>query len=55
MIFSVLLNIPKFMEAQLVTVMVMDANNQTSEVMMYNVTSLRMDPNYMYYYIHWTR
>ena len=55
MIFSIILNIPKFMEAQLVTVMVMDANNQTSEVMMYNVTSLRMDPNYMYYYIHWTR
>ena len=55
MISSILLNIPKFLEAQLVTIMVKDDHNMTHEVVMYNVTSLRMDPNYMYYYIHWTR
>ena len=29
--------------------------NVTREVVIYNVTSLRLDPDYMYYYIHWTR
>ena len=29
--------------------------NVTREVVIYNVTSLRVDPDYMYYYIHWTR
>ena len=29
--------------------------NVTREVLIYNVTSLRVDPDYMYYYIHWTR
>ena len=24
-------------------------------MLIYNVTSLRVDPDYMYYYIHWTR
>ena len=56
MLGSVLLNIPKFLEAQLVTVDMMDSEtNMTNEVVMYNVTSLRLDPDYMYYYIHWTR
>ena len=32
-----------------------DKNNGTEEIVIYNVTSLRIDPDYMYYYIHWTR
>ena len=32
-----------------------DTNNGTEEIVIYNVTSLRLDPDYMYYYIHWTR
>ena len=55
MICSILLNIPKFMEARLVTVLEKVGSNETKEVVTYNVTSLRLDPNYMYYYIHWTR
>ena len=55
MICSILLNIPKFMEARLVTIIDKDEKNQTRETIEYNVTSLRVDPNYMYYYIRWTR
>ena len=32
-----------------------DENNVTEEIVIYNVTSLRVDPDYVYYYIHWTR
>ena len=35
--------------------MITIVRNVTREVMIYNVTSLRVDPDYMYYYIHWTR
>jgi len=56
MIGSVLLNIPKFLEATLVPMTMVDhETNITSEIIIYNVTSLRLDPDYMYYYIHWTR
>ena len=56
MLGSVLLNIPKFLEAKLDTLSYTEAGtNDTIEVVIYNVTSLRLDPDYMYYYIHWTR
>ena len=32
-----------------------DEKNVTEEILIYNVTELRLNPNYMYYYIHWTR
>ena len=54
---SLLLNIPKFLEARLDTVSLGpdgDTNTTRLEVI-YNVTSLRLNPDYMYYYIHWTR
>ena len=54
---SLLLNIPKFLEARLDTVSLgpdEDTNITRLEVI-YNVTSLRLNPDYMYYYIHWTR
>ena len=55
MIISILLNIPKFMEAKHETLEYQDDNNVTQERMIFNVTSLRVNPDYMYYYIHWTR
>jgi len=55
MLLSVALNIPKFLEARLDTHEWIDERNVTREVVIYNVTSLRVDPDYMYYYIHWTR
>ena len=55
MILSILLNIPKFLEAKHDTVVYQDDNNVTHETVIYNVTSLRVNPDYMYYYIHWTR
>ena len=56
MLGSLALNIPKFLEAKLDTLTFTDTGtNDTSEMVIYNVTSLRLDPDYMYYYIHWTR
>ena len=52
---SFLLNIPKFLEAKHQIFVEQDEFNQTKEVLIYNVTSLRLDPDYMLYYIHWTR
>ena len=45
MFASIALNIPKFLEAKL----------DTFSFMQNNVTSLRLNKDYMYYYIHWTR
>ena len=55
MVLSILLNIPKFLEAKHDLVEYQDEDNVTQEMLIYNVTSLRVDPDYMYYYIHWTR
>ena len=55
MILSILLNIPKFLEAKHETLEYQDENNVTQERVIFNVTSLRVNPDYMYYYIHWTR
>ena len=54
MLASVLLNIPKFLEAKLETITYLD-NNVTHSNLIINVTSMRVNPAYMYYYIHWTR
>ena len=54
LVSSILLNIPKFLEARHDFVF-QETENQTVELLIYNVTSLRMDPDYMFYYIHWTR
>ena len=42
------------MEAQHEIVTYEDGN-VTKEFLIYNVTSLRVNPDYMLYYIHWTR
>ena len=48
--FSIILNVPKFLEAKLITIEVEDDN-----ITDYDVTELRVDPDYIYYYVHWTR
>ena len=55
MILSIILNIPKFLEAKHEMMEYKDENNVSQEVLIYNVTSLRVNPDYMFYYIHWTR
>ena len=55
LIISVSFNIPKFFELQLVSVNTTDSNNVTKEVWEFEVTPLRLDPNYIKYYIFWTR
>ena len=55
MLCSILLNIPKFLEAKIDKFEYLDDDNVTHETVLYNVTSLRLNPDYMYYYIHWTR
>ena len=52
---SILLNIPKFLETQFVTRNVTDENNITTVITDYEVTDLRLDPEYIFYYTHWTR
>ena len=54
MLTSIVLNIPKFLEAKLDT-LTYEENNMTHKQLIYNVTSLRINKDYMYYYIHWTR
>ena len=54
MLASVLLNLPKFLEARLENFTYVH-NNITATNLVINVTSLRVDPNYSYYYIGWTR
>ena len=52
---SVSLNIPRFFELQLVYVNMTDNNNITREVWDLYPTPLRLNPDYIHYYIHWTR
>ena len=50
LLLSIILNIPKFFETELVTRKVRD------EVLYdYNITALRLHPDYILYYTHWTR
>jgi len=32
-----------------------ETNGSTHVTVVYNATDLRVDPDYLYYYIHWTR
>ena len=52
---ATLVNIPKFLETELVTLTVTDADNTTREVIEYEVTNLRLNENYIFYYTFWTR
>ena len=50
-----MVNIPKFCETELVTLNVTDVDNNTEEVMDYEVTNLRLDEDYVFYYTFLTR
>ena len=52
---SILVNIPKFFEFEFVTRNVTDVLNTSSLVTDYEVTDLRLDQDYIFYYTHWTR
>ena len=54
-LMAVLINIPKFLEAELVIIQYQDDQNKTTERIAFIFTSLRLNPSYIYYYIHWTR
>ena len=54
MVVSVLVNIPKFFETELVTLEYVDEANLTHKYVDYNTTSLSLSPAYMLYYTHWT-
>ena len=55
LLLSVVLNIPKFFETELVTIERTDARNVTVLLIDYNITDLRLHPDYILYYTHWTR
>ena len=52
---ALVINIPKFLETELVTKEITETDNTTRIVYDYNITSLRLDPDYIFYYIHCTR
>ena len=52
---SILINIPKFLETELIIVNRTSEENITREVLDYEITSLRLDQDYVFYYINWTR
>ena len=55
LVLSVILNIPKFFETELVTVNMIDERGVNVPMIDYNITDLRKDTDYIFYYIHWTR
>ena len=55
LLLSLVLNFPKFLEAKLETKEVFDDNMTVVKVVDYDVTELRRDPDYIYYYVHWIR
>ena len=55
LLLSVILNIPKFLETELVTVNMVDDSGASVQMIDYNITDLRKDPDYIFYYINWTR
>ena len=54
LILSVVVNIPKFLETELITLEFMDTANRTHILVDYNITLLGLNPAYSLYYSHWT-
>ena len=54
-IFSLVLNIPKFLEAEFCRIEELIAPNVSVEYLSFRFTELRLNPTYIYYYTHWTR
>jgi hypothetical protein len=56
LIASIVLNIPKFFETELIWYDTVEKEtNITVRLVDYQITSLRLDPDYSFYYTHWTR
>ena len=53
--FSVLVNIPRYFETEFIQLNETDSENKTHEALGIKLTSLRLDPEFIYYYTHWTR
>ena len=54
-IISVFINLPRFFELKLIYTKVMDTNNITRDVVNIGPTPLRLEPDYIEFYIFWTR
>ena len=55
-VISFLMNIPKFMETELFYFNVTNIHDgKKGHLWDYRLTSLRQDPDYIYYYVHWFR
>lgn len=54
-LFSTLINIPKFFETKITKFNKTDENNTTREVMDCDVTNLRLNQDYIFYYTYWTQ
>ena len=52
---AVIINIPKFLEVKFVMRNQTNSDNITNEILSYDITPLRRDPVYVYYYIRWTK
>ena len=50
---SCIFNVPKFLEAT--TAYVSHGGEESDETLILHVTELRLDPNYVIYYINWAR
>ena len=45
--------LPKFFETELFTITVLNDKNESVTMIDYNITQLRIDPDYIFYYMHW--
>ena len=54
MLLSVVVNIPKFLETELITFEFIDTANISHTLVDYNITLLGLNPAYNLYYSHWT-
>jgi hypothetical protein len=52
---SILINIPKFFETELVKVNMTDENNITVEILDFDITDMRFNKEYIFYYTYLTR
>ena len=51
----IIINIPKFLETEIVKANMTDENNITVEVLDYDITNMRFNQDYIFYYTHLTR
>ena len=54
-VFSVIINVPKFFESEHVYSNITNEAGEMEVILDYDMTDLRLHPDYVYYYIHWVR